>query len=78
MSTKHLQTGDARLAFDNTKKFRIYSMKFCPFAQVCKKFSTFSNVNLLNCLIFNHEQQNSRSFAGQKFDHEALLKFWLS
>ena len=38
MSSKHLQTGDARPAFDNTKKFRIYSMKFCPFAQVCTKY----------------------------------------
>ena len=33
MSSKHLQTGDARPVFDNAKKFRIYSMKFCPFAQ---------------------------------------------
>ena len=34
MSSKHLQTGDPKPAFDKTKKFRIYSMKFCPFAQV--------------------------------------------
>ena len=33
MSDKHLQTGDPKPAFDSTKKFRIYSMKFCPFAQ---------------------------------------------
>ena len=52
MSSKHLQTGDARPVFDNAKKFRIYSMKFCPFAQVCMKilgtvhFSHLPNVSM--------------------------------
>ncbi|XP_028413579.1 glutathione S-transferase omega-1-like [Dendronephthya gigantea] len=33
MSSKHLQTGDPKPEFDKTKKFRIYSMRYCPFAQ---------------------------------------------
>ncbi|XP_028411102.1 glutathione S-transferase omega-1-like [Dendronephthya gigantea] len=33
MSSKHLQTGDSKPAFDSSKRFRIYSMRFCPFAQ---------------------------------------------
>lgn len=34
MSSKHLQKGDEKPAFDSTTRFRIYSMKFSPFAQV--------------------------------------------
>ena len=41
MSSKHLQAGDPKPAFDDTKKFRIYSMKFCPFAQVGISYSHF-------------------------------------
>ncbi|CAB4023474.1 glutathione S-transferase O1, partial [Paramuricea clavata] len=40
MSSKHLQTGDPKPAFDKTKKFRIYSMKFCPFAQRARLVAT--------------------------------------
>lgn len=32
--SKHLKSGEARPAFDPKNKFRLYSMLYCPFAQV--------------------------------------------
>ena len=55
MSSKHLQCGDKKPAFDNKKNFRIYSMKFCPFAQV-------GNIGLYVTAVTKHMEKSSVYF----------------
>ena len=64
MPTKHLQAGDPKPAFDDTKKFRIYSMRFCPFAQVGISYSHFDlYTKLASSIVVSPDNINTEAIA---------------